>query len=364
MQSTIDITIPTARTTSEAKSFTVYDISIRLPLRTVTVFKRYSEFAELNRLITAQAATAPPLSLPPKHYFSSTTGNATLTESRRVGLEAYLQVINSAVDPRWRDTPAWRSFLSLPSNVLPRTGTSAGTLSSTGNVSSSSDPAIWLDGHRRLKATLREARSIIAPKLPSENNAASHESSVAAKSALVRAGNMLSELNRGLVSRKDEWGKEKLGEGEFRRRRDLLAAGRQEIEDLENLISAITKKKELDEVLERNQELRGPATPPSAAKGSHSGATKVGRGRVLGRETSRTRELDNTGVLELQKQTMQEQDEDIDLIAAAVKRQKELAIQINEELVVQNEMLSILDEDATRTDAKINIAKKRIAKIS
>ena len=364
MQVQVEIKIPTAHTTLDSRPYTLYDISLRLPLRTWTVSKRYSEFAVLHHELSVQAGAPPPASLPPKHYFANTTGNAALTENRRTGLEAYLQAIDGGADPRWRDTAAWRTFLNLPSNMSGRSGGTLPVRNAASNRNMGSDPALWLDLHRRLKRLLREARSLIAPKPQAEALTMNHETSVAAKSVLARAETLLDNLDRGLASSQDEWGKEPLGEGELRRRRDLVAAGRKEKGDLENLILKMAQKREVDQVLEGNRELLGPATKSSAVAKPHSAAKPLGKGRVIGRESSKTRELDNEGVLQLQKQTLQDQEEDVEIIAQAVRRQRELAIKINEELAVQNEMLSILDEDATRLDAEISVAKKKIAGIS
>jgi hypothetical protein len=69
---------------------------------------------------------------------------------------------------------------------------------------------------------------------------------------------------------------------------------------------------------------------------------------VLGKETERTRELDNQGVLQLQKQTMEDQDMSIEELRKIVQRQKELGIAINAELEIQNELLKLTDEDTDR----------------
>ena len=68
-------------------------------------------------------------------------------------------------------------------------------------------------------------------------------------------------------------------------------------------------------------------------------------------------------MLQLQKQKMAEQDLDVDELRKIVQRQKELGVQINEELEVQNEMLRMVDDDATRVKDKIDIARKRVSKI-
>ena len=80
-------------------------------------------------------------------------------------------------------------------------------------------------------------------------------------------------------------------------------------------------------------------------------------------ETERTRELDNEGVLQLQKQIIQEQDEDLVDLTTVVKRMRQMGVAINEEIVEQNAMLGLLEEDVERVDGKIRIAKKRVDKI-
>ena len=102
----------------------------------------------------------------------------------------------------------------------------------------------------------------------------------------------------------------------------------------------------------------------AAEKTSLMGPRMPSSSRVLGKETDKTRALDNNGVVQLQKQLMQDQDQDVTVLARAVARQKELGVAIQEELEVQNEMLGMLDEDVTRVQGKMDVARKRIGKIS
>jgi regulator of vacuolar morphogenesis len=102
----------------------------------------------------------------------------------------------------------------------------------------------------------------------------------------------------------------------------------------------------------------------NALVGSGAASKPKPGGRVLGKETTETRELDNNGVLQLQKQKMADQDMDVEELRKIIQRQRELGVAINQELEVQNEMLKMVDEDVDRVQGKINIAKKRIGKIS
>ena len=214
---------------------------------------------------------------------------------------------------------------------------------------------VWLDHHRDLKSQLHDARLALTKRDQASTPQAQHECSAQAKKCLVRAGTIITALEQGLKNLGQySWDSEKLGEGELRRRRDLVSSAKREKEGLEFLLSAITAKAQLDKTVASAQDkhaLMGSAAPKQS-------------GRVLGRETDRTRALDNQGVLQLQKQLMHEQDEDVTVLAQAVQRQKELSISIQEELAIQNEMLGMVDEDVTRVQGKMDVAKKRIAKIS
>ena len=174
---------------------------------------------------------------------------------------------------------------------------------------------------------------------------------------------MLQALETGLanLASASSWGTPRLGEGELRRRRDLLSSAKREKEGLETLLSAMVAKSAIDKTLADKSESTALLGGPTAAAVKPVAAS---RGRVLGKETDRTRALDNQGVLQLQKQMMQEQDEDVMVLARAVARQRELGEQIQEELLVQNEMLGMLDEDVTRVQGKMDVARKRIGKIS
>ncbi|MCJ1323397.1 hypothetical protein MMC10_000057 [Thelotrema lepadinum] len=363
MASPVEIAIPRTAVAPDPKPYTIYEISLRLPLQSFVLKKRYSDFVKFHDTLISQTGTAPPASLPPKHYFARTTHNETLTESRRTGLEIYLQAINSGVESKWREAPIWRAFLNLPSNLLSKSSKTS-VLGSRGDGSidgGASDPAVWLNFHRELKTVLHEARLNVTARDSAEDIGTSHEKAAEAKKALVRAGTMITSLERGLKAGQQEWGSDKLGDGEVRRRRDLIGAGKKEKEDLEKLLASIAKKKEIDQLVEDKRML-----VDGYGDTGHNGTTNergVKKGRILGKETSKTRELDNKGVLQLQQQMMYDQDEDVETLAATVRRQKDLAIQINEELEFQIDAINIVNEDATRLDDKIGVAKKRIGKI-
>ena len=171
---------------------------------------------------------------------------------------------------------------------------------------------------------------------------------------------MISALEEGLknIQKGDSgFGGQKLGDGEVRRRRDLIATSRKDRDGLENLLNAMVQKSQLDSAVASIEEKK------SLVGDGATSRPKPG-GRVLGKETSETREMDNEGVLQLQKQKMADQDMDVDELRKIIQRQRELGVAINQELEVQNEMLKMVDEDVDRVQGKIDVAKKRIGRIS
>lgn len=218
--------------------------------------------------------------------------------------------------------------------------------------------------HRDLKGQLHEARVQITRRdQAGTNTQAQHEASAHAKKSLVKAGTTIAQLADGLKKSGDDWGSEKLGEGEVTRRKGMVASARKEKESLEGLLSAMVAKAQVDAAMADKDSLMGVSVTSGSSNGI-AGKKSVGSGRVLGKETARTRELDNAGVLSLQKQMMEEQDEDVSVLAAVIRRQRELGEEINQQLVEQNKMLEMLDEDVTRVQGKVDVARKRVAKIS
>ena len=358
----IEISIPNTTTSDIPKPYTVYNITLRLPLRSFTVQKRYSDFVTLHSSLSEQVGAPPPSPLPSKSWFSRTVSNPDLTEERRKGLEIYLRAINEAEDSKWRMCSAWRAFLNLPSSYASQTSGKAGALHSVlsgpgAGGAPITDPTLWIDCHRDVKAQLHDARLYLTNRDQAATSQKQHEASASAKSSLVKAGTMITALEEGLKNIQGSgsagWGNERLGDGEIRRRKDLVASAKKEKEGLENLLSAMATKSKLDSTVASIQE-----TQTLVGTKPRSG------GRILGKETAETRELDNSGVLQLQKQKMADQDLDVDELRKIVQRQKELGVAINQELEVQNEMLRMVDEDVDRVQGKINIAKKRIGKIS
>jgi len=362
MAPTVEIAIPTATLSNTSPPYTIYHITLRLPLRSYTVSKRYSDFSAFHTTLVKQTNAQPPVPLPSKSWFSNTNSNPRFREERRRGLEEYLRAINEAPDNRWRTSPVWRAFLNLPTAAA---STSNGTSNTSARLHSAitdpsstnapiTDPTLWLDYYRDMKAHLHDSRLQLSRRDQETTPQKQHESSAQAKSSLVRAGSMITTLEEGLknlsgrgTQSRESSASSSLGDGEIRRRKDLLINARKEKEGLEDLLHAMATKSKLDHAVASMQDkdalLRG--VNDSSSEGRRTPARS---GRVLGKETERTRELDNEGVLQLQKQMMQSQDQNVDDLMKIIIRQRELGTAIHEELEVQNELLKLADEDTDR----------------
>ena len=373
----LKISIPSAQTKTpeSGKPYTEYTIKIDhpFPRSTSSVAKRYTDFANLDSALRSVVA-APPAALPPKSWslfgIGSSLGSPEQVEKRRQGLEAYLRAIENSEDARWKTCQVYRQFLGLDDKEGRRAAAGfPGSQFGKDRVRDSSD---WLDKHAEVKSSLQDARRWLTAREQATAASAQHDAAANAKRALLRAEALLAALEEGLRrlsgTSGDEWSGEKLGDGEVRRRKDMIGSARKERDGLESVLNTLAAKA----ALSGSGTLSSPSTSSAAVTaeqkaGLFKGASKAPSGRrVLGGapvETERTRELDNEGVLQLQQQIIQEQDQDLVDLTTVVKRMREMGVAINEEVVQQNALLGLFEEDVQRVDGKIRIAKKRIEKI-
>jgi regulator of vacuolar morphogenesis len=384
------VSIPSTALSSGSKPHTVYNLTVSWPMKTDVLPKRYNDFAALHAaLAPSPSSPPPPAPLPAKGWFTRTVNNDDLTEQRRAGLEAYLRAIEDDADARWRSAPEYRAFLG----IAPSSAASIRSADGDGKKASSTPPppaqptqaapgaglapAEWLELHGALRAHLQEARAAIARRDAAARAPEQREAAAAGARALVRARGAAARLDEALgLAEEDARGggrgrrQGRLGAGEMRRRRDLLGRAAAEREALEALLAAWAPRPAAEQAAGRGagrEELfaggggspgaengllgTSPASPPGRSRGLAGVWGGARGGRVLGgpaKETKRTMERDNEGVLRLQRQIMQEQDADVDVLAEGVRRIKEMSIAINEELVEQGQLLDVLDQDVDR----------------
>jgi len=299
MEKILKISIPTYSQRQKSKPHIVYHISVTAPVRSWTVQHRYSEFFTLNKKFL-DLGLKPPLELPPKTSIFSFTAydNPKFVETRRQGLEEYLQAILASKDERFKKLPEWREFLGLShlrnkANSVSDDGNGGLTspLSANNNDHGGSSNSLsnrsrqgsfdlkpteqWLDECRNLNVVINEIRTCIAAR----NKFVTRNETAAACEALVMArknhSNLctryaalerelqrqldnyynnaqqslsfedslpMSDSNPGIFSSvlgggvKKQKNKILLSKGELSRRQDLLENIRKEKEQLEKLL--------------------------------------------------------------------------------------------------------------------------------
>jgi regulator of vacuolar morphogenesis len=123
----------------------------------------------------------------------------------------------------------------------------------------------------------------------------------------------------------------------LRRRKDLVINARKDKDRLEGFLNAVAANSCVDKVVASIQDKEA-LIGDAGRKASWEG--------VLGKKTEPTRELDNQGVLQLQRQTMEDQAQSGPM--RTVNQQKKLGITLNAELEIQKKLLKLTDEDADR----------------
>ena len=313
------------------------------PSKTWTVWRRYSEFEALikdieqemamngNAMLSARdkgkgradAFTMP--DLPPKRAalgsvlftpWRGISGNndAQFVRDRQEGLERWLRSILGARDGQAvRQTHAFKAFLEVPAAAT--TSGAGGARGRSAEYAFTSQS--WLDEYHHLEALAKEIQSQLARRdtLASQGDStASHQANVEAKRLLAALMNRITGLTKGL----DDLGGSKtsgagasavLSEGELRRRTDLLARIQDRAEVLGKMAlatnastrgGAAAKARGGEDALHANSASRDALL----GAGTHSKPVT----RVLGQkakpieETAQTRALDNSGLLQLQMQ--------------------------------------------------------------
>eukprot|EP00003_Mantamonas_plastica_P031798 TRINITY_DN839_c0_g2_i3.p1 TRINITY_DN839_c0_g2~~TRINITY_DN839_c0_g2_i3.p1 ORF type:complete len:248 (+),score=78.24 TRINITY_DN839_c0_g2_i3:100-843(+) len=81
-------------------------------------------------------------------------------------------------------------------------------------------------------------------------------------------------------------------------------------------------------------------------------------------ETDSTRGLDNQQLVQMQRDTMDNQDKDLESLSAAIARQKHLGYAISDELDLQQGLLEDVDEEMGNATARLKKTTKQVRKIS
>jgi regulator of vacuolar morphogenesis len=347
---------------STPKPHTVYTIEIQANVRSWQMWRRYSEFVDLHTELTKSTGATPPQALPPKHALSilRSHNDQKLLEERRAGLEVYLRSIVSAKDDRWRDSFAFRDFLGVP--IGKQSGVQGGpptkfTMSS------------WLDEHMELQTRIRDVRADINKRdaLADRGDVnGSHQASVDAKKKLAGVLSRIGKLGEGLR----ELAMGGMIEGELQRRTDMVARLQDDCEKLGKMVTlARMSSKGLGGPPSSADRSPASASDREALLGGTSSGLNKPFARVFGsspaqpKETEQTRPLDDYGVLQLQKEQMEQQDAQLSQLTTILRRQRHLGEAIGQEISSQIELLQDLENDVDKVGGKLTYAKGQMNRL-
>ncbi|KAI9252980.1 hypothetical protein BDA99DRAFT_177092 [Phascolomyces articulosus] len=393
--------VPSTETRHQPKPHTVYCVEVHAAVRTWVVWKRYSDFEKLhNQFESIFPKHHVPMQLPTKSFFPPTFNDAAKIDTRRRGLEEYLRAILSHRDDRWRQTDIWKDFLAIPHGNH-KSGNGGGAGTGTGGTTTYTSET-WLDEYNAMTDAARQVRSLINKR--GTHNArneisASHNCTVQAKKLLVTLSTKISHLDAALKGLSDgghDGGGIMMAQGELLRRQDMLTSLRDEKDALLKLVNSGRQEQELlKQTPRRSQTTRVINEKPQAqeqqdefnfgfpthpqqqqqqqpVRQTAKRSATIGPGRAFGaaaaaqqraKETEITRGLDNDGLLEYQKQVMDDQDQQVEQFSALLAQQKQLGFAIGDELETQNEILDELDAGVDRTGLKLKFASKKLGTI-
>ena len=351
---------------SDPKLHVVYKIEVQASVRSWLMWRRYSEFDDLNTELSRVTGAPPPHPLPPKHKFAvfRAKDNPETIKEREEGLEIYLRAIVSSRDDRWRESYEFKNFLGIP--ITRRDGVEGGApLLFTSST--------WLDEHTELKNLVADIRADVNKRdtfLDRGDTSSAHETNVQGKKKLVTVLNRLDNLTRGLTS----LAKDGMSTGELQRRTEMSARLQDDCEKLSKML-VISRASTARTFAAGFSGSRVPASDKARADlfDAPASATSAGGGskpfaRVFGaqtppQETEQTRPLDDAGVYMLQQDKMKDQDSYAAQLTTILTRQKQLGLAINQEIQEQTEMLEDLDREVDAVGGRLQKAQQQLKRI-
>jgi regulator of vacuolar morphogenesis len=347
------------------KPHTIYRIEIQGVVRAWQIWRRYSEFVDLDDELQKDTSSDPPAPLPPKHAFSFSSltfrknvDDEALIKERVEGLEKYLRAIVASKDDKWRESFAFKEFLSMPigKGGISSTDDTKGGSASLNTFTSAS----WLDEQSDLQGVVRDIRADLNKRDALADRAdvtGSHTSGLEAKKKLAALITRVGILEKGL----EQLGLGGLSGGELTRRRDMVARLRDDCEKLGKIV--VAARQNTRAFAPGSLAERQPAS--QADRNSLLGAPQPPVARVFGapQETAETRPLDDVGILQLQSLKIDNQDSQLNQLSAVLRRQKGIGLAIGNEIEEQNTMLDHLNEDIDRVSGKLGAARKQMKRL-
>lgn len=304
-----------------------YHIAIRLPLRSLSVQRRYSDFVQLVATLSAQIGIAPkdfPYELPPKSGLFARKERT--VRERKEKLSSFLRSL--VRDRDLQNRPAVHQFLQLPHNFK-------FTPELFNDVKTNSDDKFLIDDRpediskNQWLTYLRLLRSN-AMSLSEEKNIDARMESRGRINKYIRPNLEVLAASLAVLSRNGD-----VNSGELKERSAMLTAVQNRVETVLGTGSA-------------------PAEEP---KGFSRRTFGVSAESAV--ETKATMALSNKELLQQQQQVHKEQDEELEQLRYIIARQRQIGETINREVEEQNELLDRFNDEVDASSEKVKGARGR-----
>lgn len=333
------ISIPTTSTLSNGVQY--YHISLKLPLRNITVIRRYSEFITLVEDLSKDLGINTkqfPYKLPPKSQFWKL--KTELIELRRNALCEFLNCV--VTDRELQNHPIVHQFLQIPGQFKfpPRLFANEETSYDESHleiIDTDIDKFSWLDYLRRYRDYFSKLSSLISSY------------------SITQKADLRSRMNSFLLPNIDRLANclEKL-----KNEKQIS------LKEYETRKSSVDSLKSDFLVLLNHRIFSRPSSEKHVSSSNRLG-------RVLGAsqdqypltENSKTVNLSNKELLGQQLQVHRLQDEELNELRKIIRRQREIGEVIKTEVDEQNELLDGFNEDIERTGQKLHKARQDAKRI-
>eukprot|EP00127_Corallochytrium_limacisporum_P001716 Clim_evm53s77 gene=Clim_evmTU53s77 len=301
---------------------------------TWTVFRRYSDFVNLDTVLKRKYDLP---QLPPKRLFGNFDEEH--IEQRWSALEGYLQHLVHSVDGLSGE-PVVQRFLELVQDDY---------LSNMGQKhrSEKGGPFVWKDMWQEAENDCLNAQQMLSSRQQAISQGRDPQVSIVdVKVALGTIDEKLEQL-RNAIDRDTDGSQ--VAQSEIQRREGKMQQIRDYKEQINRMLNKSTHmSKERNDLLGSTTEQRSLG---GAGRSKSSGGRAWGAAALQPRDTT---DLSDRQVVDMQRETMQEQDQQLDVLLDSVRKQKHIATSIGTELDEQNRMLDDLNARTEQTSSRLN----------
>lgn len=329
----------TINDTSVSNNTTYYHITTKIPLRTLTALRRYSEFDELVQGLCDQLGINTkdfPYLLPPKSSIFTKNTAATVAD-RKLKLAQFLNQLIQ--DREIQNLLLLHDFLQLPvkfqftSSLLSHKDDSITDLVISDYKAI--DSGKWLEYLRLFKSHISQLKT----QYEDDTNI-NNKFGIRSKLQLI----VLPNLTKLIKALESLYKNGQVDESELQRRRLLV--------------------KELNsEVTQLNLKIESGGDTGSKKTLMGSGKRVFGAPLATPQETKETLPLSNQELLQHQVQIHKDQDQELLELRKLIARQKEIGMTINQEVEEQNELLDSLNDQVDQTTEKLRGARKKAKQV-